>query len=224
MLKSTANPDAGSCFISRLLVEKSSWVDVLRVVRLVNKFTRKLQHKVSPRLETNEEAREIVVRTVQRVNYPEIYDGNSIPKELENFNPFIDENMLLRVGGRLQNADMPDGTKRPLVLPYGHRISILLIDYYHNRTKHQGRCITSAAIRFAGYFIQQGSHVIRQFIKDCLTCKRIRGKCESQLMAPLPKERLTAEPPFTNTGLDVFGHWQVLERRDTRRYKGTTKV
>ena len=66
--------------------------------------------------------------------------------------------------------------------------------------------------------------MIRNFIKNCMICKRLRGKLETQLMAPLPRERLETEPPFTNTGLDVFGHWNVLEGRVTRRSKGTTKV
>ncbi len=32
-------------------------------------------------------------------------------------------------------------------------------------------------------------------------------------MADLPTDRLSAEPPFTNVGLDVFGPWSVSARK-----------
>ena len=224
VLKTIDTEATSPCLILDLLVNKSSWIRILRIVSTLLQFIRKARRSPETWNHTYGVAQTIVVRTVQRDQYKQMYEDSETPQSLEHFDPYIDEHDLLRVGGRLQNSDLPEDTKHPLVLPYGHRISSLIISYYHDKTKHQGRCVTSGAIRSAGFFIQKGSHMIRQFIKNCVTCRRIRGKCETQLMAPLPKDRLETEPPFTNTGLDVFGPWQVTEKRATRRQRGTTKM
>ena len=42
-------------------------------------------------------------------------------------------------------------------------------------------------------------------------------------MASLPVDRIGEVPPFTNTGLDVFGHFLVTDKKCTRRTKGEQK-
>lgn len=56
------------------------------------------------------------------------------------------------------------------------------------------------------------------FIHSCVTCCRLRRGSETQKMADLPSDRLSAEPPFTNVGLDVFGPWSVLARKTMGGY------
>ncbi|KRZ01394.1 hypothetical protein T11_12323 [Trichinella zimbabwensis] len=36
---------------------------------------------------------------------------------LQQFDPFIDEHGLLKIGGRLQNSDLPENMKHPILLP-----------------------------------------------------------------------------------------------------------
>ena len=76
----------------------------------------------------------------------------------------------------------------------------------------------------ARFFIGRGTVITRNFIEICMTCKRLKGKLETQLISSLPRDHLEIEPPFTNTGLDAFGHWSVFEGRATRRSEGTNKV
>lgn len=52
-----------------------------------------------------------------------------------------------------------------------------------------------------------------KLIFECITCRKLRGKCEVQKMADLPPDRLSMEPPFSNIGLDVFGPWSVTARQ-----------
>ena len=46
-------------------------------------------------------------------------------KTLRNLRPCVDNDLMLRVEGRLENADLPTDTKRPLILPSRHPLIIL---------------------------------------------------------------------------------------------------
>lgn len=55
-----------------------------------------------------------------------------------NLNPFIDEDGLIRVGGRLKNAQMPDDMKHPIIVSSSHLITRMIIDHAHKITIHGG--------------------------------------------------------------------------------------
>jgi len=54
---------------------------------------------------------------------------------------------------------------------------------------------------------------VNSAINNCIKCKRLRGRQQTQKMADLPVDRLTPAPPFSFVGLDVFGPWLVSARR-----------
>jgi hypothetical protein len=43
---------------------------------------------------------------------------------LLSLNPFLNGNQFLRVGGRLENSDLPFDEQHPLILPKGHHITV----------------------------------------------------------------------------------------------------
>ena len=45
--------------------------------------------------------------------------------------------------------------------------------------------------------------------------KRNQNKVGKQIMADLPQDRLKEEPPFTYCGVDMFGPFEIKERRNT---------
>ena len=73
--------------------------------------------------------------------------------------PFLDQEGILRVGGRLHRADLSYEERHPIILPKEHHITKLLIRQYHQNVYHQGRVITHGAIRGAGYWIQDPKFV-----------------------------------------------------------------
>ena len=103
--------------------------------------------------------------------------------------------------------------KNPLIIPGHNHIATLLVWYYHENVKHQGRHFTEGVIRSAGYWITGGKKLISSLIYKCVKCRKLRGKQEYQKMSDLPTDRLTPSPPFTYVGVDVFGPWSVLTRR-----------
>ena len=71
---------------------------------------------------------------------------------LYKFDPFIDENGVLRVGGRLKQFSVPYEVKHPVSLPWKGHVTNLILCHYHQLVQHQGRKrITQNEIRSSGY-------------------------------------------------------------------------
>ncbi|XP_068127969.1 uncharacterized protein [Hyperolius riggenbachi] len=170
-------------------------------------------------LEELSQAKSVIISSVQAKHFQMEIDCISKQKTLPNqsrlrkLSPFLDKNGLLRVGGRLSLAELSEVEKQPIIIPHDHHVATLLVRYYHEQVVHQGRHITEGAIRSAGFWILGGKRLVSAVIHKCVTCRKLRGKLQTQKMAELPKDRVVAEPPFTNVGLDVFGPWSVLTRR-----------
>ncbi|KAK0156616.1 hypothetical protein N1851_000047 [Merluccius polli] len=66
--------------------------------------------------------------------------GEALPKEspLKALDPFIDADGLLRVGGRIREAELQPDEKFPLIIPGKHHIATLLVRHHHQKTQHQG--------------------------------------------------------------------------------------
>ena len=138
---------------------------------------------------------------------------------LSRLDPFIDQNGILRVGGRLRRANLSDTLKHPVILPRKGHVTELIIDYFHKQTAHQGRNTTTNAIRSNGYWIVGCSAAVSNFIYKCVTCRKLRGRLQSQKMSDLPSDRVEPSPPFSFVGVDFFGPWIVKEgRKSLKRY------
>ncbi len=162
-------------------------------------------------------AKNVIIRSVQKESFSKdietLSKGGNISSKvpLSKLNPFLDGDGLLRVGGRFADFSYPE--KNPVILPGKHHVSALLIRHYHERVEYQGRIFTEGAIRAAGLWLIGGKRCINSILHACVTCRKLRGKLEMQKMSDLPPERLSVSPPFTYTGLDVFGPWTVVARR-----------
>ncbi len=66
--------------------------------------------------------------------------------ELKGLMPFIDENGVIRVGGRVNEAVISYDTKHPVLLPREHGISLLITRFVHQKS-HAGVATTVAQIR-----------------------------------------------------------------------------
>ena len=141
---------------------------------------------------------------------------------LYRLDPFIDDDGLLHVGGRLRRSHLGYGEKHPVLIPKGHHVAKLIVRHYHNQVHHQGRQITHGTIRQAGYWLVNGSHTVSRELSSCVVCKKLRGPPLEQHMADLPVDRTEATPPFTHVGFDVFGPW-LIHTRKTRAGVASSK-
>ena len=134
----------------------------------------------------------------------DIPNANYVTKSspLYRLKPFRDALGILRVGGRIKHADVPYDTKFPIILPRNSHVTVLVIRYYYEKVAHQGRGITLNEIRSNGLWIIGGSSTIASTIRQCVTCRRLRGIAQEQLMADLPEDRFEQAAPFTYTAVD----------------------
>ncbi|KAL0162344.1 hypothetical protein M9458_041740, partial [Cirrhinus mrigala] len=144
-----------------------------------------------------------------------INSGANIPPKssLWKLHPILDQNQLIRVGGRFERSDLSMNEVHPIIIPGRHHLATLLVSHYHEAVKHQGRHLTEGAIRTAGFWLVGAKRCISSLLHRCIICRRLRGKMEHQQMAALPAERLRVAPPFTYVGVDVFGPWEIVSRR-----------
>ncbi|RXN35870.1 hypothetical protein ROHU_003454 [Labeo rohita] len=165
------------------------------------------------------QAKNTIIHTVQREVYAEdirqveksVPLKNSSP--LSKLSPIVDTNGILRVGGRLKRAQLTSDETNPILIPGKHHLAQLIIEHFHRKVYHQGRHFTEGAVRTAGFWIVGGKRAISRVIFNCVTCRKLRGRQQEQIMAELPEDRLSTDPPFTYVGLDVFGPWPVTVRK-----------
>ncbi|KAL4125951.1 hypothetical protein QTP88_010188 [Uroleucon formosanum] len=117
---------------------------------------------------------------------------DKIPTHIAQLDPFIDENELLRVGGRLTNADIPYSHKHPLLLPCQHRLTLLLIDYHHQRLKHPG-CTSLQTHLQLEFWILSVRKIIRSRIRLCISYFRTKPLAVQPKMSTLPSFRVHSD-------------------------------
>ena len=113
----------------------------------------------------------------------------------------------------MRQADLKEAVKHPILLPKKGHLTQLIVRWCHEKTAHSGRNMTLTEIRSSGYLVMQGNSVVKGLISKCVTCRRLRGKVGEQIMADLPADRTKEAPPFTYCGVDMFGPFEIKERR-----------
>ncbi|GFV79456.1 integrase catalytic domain-containing protein [Trichonephila clavipes] len=132
---------------------------------------------------------------------------NKFTKEskLLSLNIFLDEDEILRVGGRLiKQPTLSFDQKFPIIIPKHHPITTLVIRQFHLRGFHSGTQMTLSLIR-QHYWIPDGRSTVRREIKRCIECCRFNSKPSYPKMGDLPKQRITQTRPFEIVGIDFAG-------------------
>nr|XP_053612506.1 uncharacterized protein LOC128676429 isoform X1 [Plodia interpunctella]XP_053612507.1 uncharacterized protein LOC128676429 isoform X1 [Plodia interpunctella] len=131
--------------------------------------------------------------------------GKAIVKgNLKSLCPFIDDSGLLRVGGRLHNADIPYSQKHPIILPRDSRVTNLIIHSEHLRNLHAGPKLTLSSLR-QRFWIIHGLREVKKVLYTCTICFRLKAEASKQLMGSLPPDRVKACRAFQKVGLDYTG-------------------
>ncbi|XP_075162812.1 uncharacterized protein LOC142235440 [Haematobia irritans] len=224
---------------SEEILERFSSLDrALRVISFMFRFVRKCQKRLTPQMETRFiTAAEINYVKIQLImiaqktyyfpEYSALQSRNpiSLKSRLLTLNPFLDENQFLRVNGRLANADISYNERHPIILPEKSRFCKLFIDFTHKITLHAEHQIMLRAIRQEFYVIRLKNSV-RHCIRNCRTCTIYKNRVKHQIMAALPLERCTFSLPFTNTGVDFAGPFDLKTSclRNAKIQKGYATV
>ena len=213
--------------VLNLLDTFPSWDEVKETVATASLFLSLLRkEREVPTLTVDDlvKSENRVIRMLQDKYFPKerecLKTGTKVMKSspIIKLDPFLDENQLLRVGGRLRRGNLDN--KHPVILPKNDSIVYKIIQHYHEDIAHLGRTSTLNELRLQDYWVINGGAQVRKLVDRCRRCKELRGQPETQKMADLPEERTTcAEPPFTYCGADMFGPFITKEgRKELKRY------
>ena len=164
----------------------SCWVKRRRTLAYVKKFICRLREKIKRRSSSDntdqeypcvlnvadiQDAEIIIIKLHQRRYFK---DENSIlirmrngeevtiqtSSKISNLDPFIDENEVLRVGGRIKRSNLNTEYFHPILLSGECIVTNLLVKWYHQSVDHGGRGYTLNKIRSSGYWIVKANSVV----------------------------------------------------------------
>ena len=196
----------------------STWRQLIRVTARFYRFAEKIQrrrHQLDGREGplTKEElakAEKFWVKKMQVKLHSHMEKG-----EFKTLSAFVDNEGVIRVGGRVDSAIVSYETRHPALLPSDHWVSLLIMRHAH-QFGHNGSAATTAKTRIK-YWIIKAAKLSKQVKKQCVFCKQMAKQCEAQIMAELPQMRLAPyTPPFYSTSCDYFGPIMVKVGRGKR--------
>ncbi|KAK2575256.1 hypothetical protein KPH14_012780 [Odynerus spinipes] len=210
----------------------SSYHKLIRVCAFMMRFInhlRKRSSKIETQCLSSNELRgatKILVKLVQQEAFSEelrsLKNRKELPKgsKLLSLHPFIDDEGLLRVGGRLKNSNLSFEVKHQMILPSKHVFTRLLIEAEHRRYLHAGAQATLSAVRMQ-FWLLSARNTVRQVIRKCITCFRFNPQISQPIMGNLPVSRTKHSRPFSTVGVDYCGPFFVREskRRNAKQVK-----
>lgn len=177
--------------------------------------TRSKERRISPpTLQEKAWAMEYFVRKSQQEYFNKeltaLKAGKSIcdKSKLIALNPRLDKKELMRVGGRLDKANVDYEMKHPVIIPKKSRLAWLLMDFAHRVNRHGGVQVAMQHIR-QKYWIPQLRDELKQYTRKCIECVRNKPLTEDQLMGDLPAERVCPGHAFEVTGVDYAGPFSM---------------
>lgn len=213
----------------KYVIEKfSSYTLMLRVVSSCIRFAelcrkRKVPYISSQHLQRSEN---LIIKYVQHDAFHEeihqLQKNKAIKRssKLLSLSPIIDENGLVRVGGRLTNSNVAYLKKHPVILPKQHQFTEMLIRHLHNKYLHPNPS-TLLFITRTKYWIIGARDAIKKISNSCVHCVKSRPKLGEQIMGNLPSPRVTLIRAFINVGVDYAGPISISSKkgRGSKRLK-----
>lgn len=228
-----------ACFIDDLIVRYSSFSKLKRVVGMIIRFIRKVRKvqskfpakpvdchvtvedlKAADTLILSHEQRKYLQAELRVLKSGSENEVSSVMRKssLRTLDPMLREGLIV-VGGRLRRADLPEESKHQTIIPKCSAVARLIILDIHKSLGHMGKSAILSKL-WEKYWIVGASTIIRSVMSQCITCRKYHAKRSEQKMAALPMERVTGDkPPFNNTGMDMFGPFEIKRGRSmVKRY------
>ena len=199
-----------------LLQRVSSYDRLMRITAWIFRFTNNCRNKNERLLCTGLKAHELGPaeefwwQIVQRSKFGEEITHLEAKGKLKQaskiltFHPLLDSKGLLRVGGRIDHANLPYSQRHPLLIPGDHALTKLLISSEHKRLLHAGPTSVSASLS-RRFCILNSRRAIRSIVRSCVKCRKTEAAPSPQIFGQLPVDRLRPGPVFDCVGVDYAG-------------------
>ena len=181
------------------------------VLRFINNIIRRSPRRTGPlSVYENNTAENIWIQCCQRTTYAaeliNLTTKNSSRLPLvKQLRLFLDQDHIIRCGGRIHNAPISQSAKFPIQLPVNHPFTTLIIHSTHAAQLHSGVNSTLTALRDR-FWIPRARQIIKKLLRKCVICRK--QVCQPYAIpdpAPLPKWRVQDATPFSVTGVDFTG-------------------
>ncbi|XP_065361884.1 uncharacterized protein LOC135955462 [Calliphora vicina] len=214
-----------------ILQDVTHWYRLIRIAAYVKRFINLRIYKIKIPAEylTYDEIKEGKIICLRMAQYSFSAERKSLQRErkidnkskLIQLSPFIDDDGLIRVGGRISNSELSSEIQHPIILPKEHKITKLILKEEHIRNLHPGISALFVIVR-QHYWIFGARNLIRDLTHKCLKCFRQAQHVTQQRMADLPKVRVRQAFPFQNTGCDYAGPFtlKIHHGRNSKTSKG----
>ncbi|XP_045530723.1 uncharacterized protein LOC123718350 [Pieris brassicae] len=161
------------------------------------------------------EAKRKIIRNVQEDDFfyeiEKLRRKESINKStLIALNPYLGQDGLLRVGGRLRNAFISKDMQHPIIISHTGRLTDLIIDQAHKLTFHGGPRLTLSLIR-QKYWIVGGNRAVKRQLRLCVTCVKNNPRMQYQIMGDFPEARYLVAIHDANTPPGKWAMGRVVE-------------
>ncbi|XP_051155190.1 uncharacterized protein LOC127277842 [Leptopilina boulardi] len=175
--------------IPELLSFVSSLTQLLRVTAYCLRFIQALRNpnlEIEPYLTDDELKRSFStwIKVVQDENFSETIELLRSKKSLPSSNPliklspFLDDDEVLRVGGRLQSSLLSFDETHPVTLTKNSKLSELIVTRAHLDTLHGGQQLTLSRI-LKKFWIVSSKTLINKIIRTCIKCFRFRANFQT---------------------------------------------
>lgn len=205
--------------IGNLITNTSNYSRACRVLAWILRVFSRDQNKTQYlTIEELKRANNILVKHVQ---HEEFLDEITNLKNQTTLNsksrllplhPYLDSAGILRVAGRIKNANISEEMKHPIILPNNNHLTDMIIDHTHRMTFHGGPRLTLAWLR-RKFWIVGGNNAVKKRLRHCVTCRRAKFENQQQIMSDLPASRTNPARPFYHTGVDFTGYVDVKSNK-----------
>ncbi|KAL0879208.1 hypothetical protein ABMA27_002991 [Loxostege sticticalis] len=209
--------------IKSLIHKYSHFNKLQRVMAYVQRFIYNLKNKQDKKVDSisNQELNhsfKTLIHHAQIEMFPFEYtilkSGKTLPRKnrLVSLSPFLDDNDVIRVGGRLDNSPYDYNVKHPILMCSKHHLTKLIFSKFHLDLLHAGPQLLLANIRQT-YWPLGGRNLSKVTVRQCIKCFRYKCSNIQPIMGQLPTARTQLEFPFLNCSVDYAGPVFIADRK-----------
>ena len=120
-----------------------------------------------------------IIKSLQRRNFGEEIVSLEMKRLLKSssgilkLDPFMDNEGVFRVGGRIERSALAIEIQHPVLLPKCCRIAELIVRWCHEKVAHGGRGLTIKQIRSSGFWVTRCNYLVRSIMSKCVRCKQL---------------------------------------------------
>lgn len=210
------------------LFEVDRWGKLTTAIRVVGWVLRFLHNlrvgRKSGELSLGEmvQAKLVLTQSVQRQAFPQemrvLEQGGAVSRksQLYKCTPYLDEDGLMRMKGRLDRSELTFNEKHPIIVPRSH-FAVIVVCFQHQLLKHAG--VNAMLVSLRGtYWIMGARRIAKRVKRQCVSCQKQDAKPVEQPIAPLHESRVTKIKPFAVVGIDHAGPMYCADRPGKKFY------